>query len=147
MLLFTYALQITLEVQCKSFFVCWCCVLFLKLVKVSFLEHSVLAFNRGHLISPQMVYRYCLIGTNRRALANILRYWVFFIKIALVPNRNSIKWVVAMATVASLLIVTNCTYIMAFSVGFCVVWRNEEISGPTFLQFIVPFCTHLRHIF
>lgn len=141
--------SITLKVQSSlSSFECRWCVLFLTLFKVSFLANLGLAFNRGHLISPKMANSYCLIGTNRRTLASILRYWIFFfIENTLIPNRNSIKWVVTIATVASFLIVTKYTYIMAFSIGFYVVWRNEEISGPTFLQFIMAFCTNLWHIF
>lgn len=149
MSLFSYAhFSITLKVQSSlSSFECRWCVLFLTLFKVSFLDNLVLAFNRGHLISPKMANSYCLIGTSRRALASILRYWIFFIENILIPNRNSIKWVVTIATIASFLIVTKCTYIMAFSIGFYVVWRNEEISGPNFLQFIMSFCTNLWHIF
>lgn len=140
--------SITLKVQSSlSSFECRWCVLFLTLFKVSFLDNLALAFNRDHLISPKMANSYYLIGTNRRTLASILRYWIFFIENTLIPNRNSIKWVVTIATVASFLIVTKYTYIMAFSIGFYVVWRNEEISGPTFLQFIMAFWTNLWHIF
>lgn len=47
------------------------------------------------------------------------------------PTVYSVKRVVTIATTASFLIFTECTYIMIFIIDF-YIWRNKETNGHNF---------------